>query len=273
MTYERQLYPVAGSDISIFDVGTGPAVVLASGFLCDGNAWLPQIAALSTHHRVIVPELWGHGLSGPLPAGVDTIQDVARQYLELFDMLGIERAVIVGLSMGGMWGAELALIAPERVAGLVLLDTSLAAEPAATHAAYMELLGAIEQYRGFPQRVIAAAAPLFFAPTVDSRDPTLMADFTARLQSWDSRRVVDSVVPLGRLIFDRRDALAELATLQMPVLVATGAEDQARSVAEGRAMAEQIGCRFVEIPHAGHTSSLEAPDFVNSLLNDFLAAL
>jgi pimeloyl-ACP methyl ester carboxylesterase len=272
MSYERKIVSVSESAISYVDVGSGPVIVLGSGFLCDADTWSPQIDALALNYRVIVPELWGHGLSGPLPAAVGSVRDVARQYLEFFSAVEVERCTIAGISMGGMWGADVALMAPERVAGLVLMDTSLAAEPAATHAAYNQLLDAIEQYAGFPEAVIAAAAPLFFSQSVDSRDPTLLSAFKARLRSWDSKRVTDSVVPLGRLIFDRREALAELSTLKMPVLVATGAEDQARSIAEGRAMAEQIGCPFVEIPDAGHTPSLEAPDFVNRLLSEFLAS-
>lgn len=272
MTLERKMIEIAGSAISIVDVGSGPAVVLGSGFLCDADSWAPQIEALSKRYRVIVPELWGHGRSGPLPADVSSMGDVARQYLQMLDTLQVERCAIVGLSVGGMWGAELALMAPERVTGLVLMDTSLAAEPAATHAGYMGLLDAVEQYRGFREPVIAAAAPLFFSPTVDDRDPTLRAAFVARLQAWNPERVLDSVAPLGRLIFDRREALSDLSALKMPVLVATGAEDQARSVSEGRAMAEQIGCTFVEIPLAGHTSSLEAPEAVNRMLIDFLAS-
>lgn len=271
MSYDRKLIDIGGSAISTIDVGYGPAVVLASGFLCDGYSWLPQIELLATQYRVVVPELWGHGLSGPLPTDVGSMRDVARQYLELFDALEIDQCTIAGVSMGGMWGAELALIAPERVSGLVLMDTSLAAEPAATHAAYMGLLDAVEQHRGFPEPVIAAAAPLFFSSAADDRDPALKAAFVARLRSWNPGRVVDSVVPLGRLIFDRRDALAELSALTMPVIVATGAEDQARSIAEGRAMAARIDYSFVEIPGSGHTPSLEAPEFVNSLLTEFLA--
>lgn len=270
MRYERRLVQVAGSAISIIDEGAGPAVVLGPGFLCDGDSWLPQVEVLAACHRVIVPELWGHGLSGLLPTGVRSVRDVARQYLALFDALGIEECTIAGISMGGMWGAELALMAPERVSGLVLMDTSLAAEPAVTRAAYLGMLDAIEQHQGFSEPVITAASPLFFSAAVDERDPALKAAFVRRLRSWDAGRVVDSVVPLGRLIFNRRDALAELSALTMPVVVATGAEDQARSVAEGRAMAEQIGCSFVQIPRAGHTPSLEAPAFVNRLLTTFL---
>ena len=223
--------------------------------------------ALSACYRVIVPELWVHGRSGPLPAGAASIRDVARQYLGLLDALRVAQCALIGHSIGGMWGAELALMAPERVGALVLLDTPLAAEPATSHAAYMGLLALVEQSRAFPEPVISSAAPLFFAPAVDSRDPTLLPAFADRLRSWNPDRVVDSVVPLGRLIFDRRAALADLSTL---TLVTTGSEDQARSMEEGRAMAERIGCPFIEIPAAGHTPSLEAPDFLNRLLIAFL---
>jgi pimeloyl-ACP methyl ester carboxylesterase len=272
LAYIRKTVHVGGSNISVIDAGSGPAVILGHGFLCDADYWAPQIDALVSHYRVIVPELWGHGESGALPADIVSIRDVACHYLDLLDALEVDRCTIVGLSMGGMWGAELALMAPERVTGLVLMDTSLAAEPAASYGAFIGLLGAIEQSRGFPEPVLNAVPPLFFSPTVDDRDPTLRPAFAARLRAWDPERVVDSLVPLGRIIFDRREALADLAALTMPTLVTTGVDDQARSPAEGRAMAEQIGCTFVEIPQAGHTASLEAPDFVNRLLIDFLAS-
>jgi pimeloyl-ACP methyl ester carboxylesterase len=271
-SYQRRLFRLSGSTISLVDFGSGPAVMLGAGILCDADCWDPQIAALSARYRVIVPEFWGHGLSGALPAGTASVRDVARQHIELLDVLDVERCAIIGLSAGGMWAAELALMAPGRVGALILLDTSLAAEPASMRATHLELLDLIERSRGFPEPIIAAAATLFFSPSVDARDAALRHEFADRLRAWDPARVLDSVVPLWRLMLNRREALAELAALAMPTLVATGSDDQARSLAEGRAMAERIGCSFVEIPAAGHTPSLEAPDYVNRLLVEFLDA-
>ena len=271
MYYNRCTVEIDGSDMSVVEAGSGPAVVLGSGFLWDAEMWRPQIEALAARYRVIVPELWGHGRSGPMPEGTGSVRDIARQHLALLDKLGIGRSAIVGLSLGGMWGAEMALMAPDRVTALVLMDTSLAAEPAETRDAYFGMLDAIEQQRGFPEPVLAAAAPLFFSPDIQARDPLLRDGFVARLRAWDPARIVDSVVPLGRLIFGRPDALDDLRALAMPALVATGADDQARSLQEGRAMADRIGCVFVQIPHAGHSASLEAPDAVNRLLLGFLA--
>jgi pimeloyl-ACP methyl ester carboxylesterase len=263
---------IDGSTLNLLDVGEGQPVVLGSSFLWDAEMWRPQIDVLSSRYRVIVPELWGHGRSGPLPAGVANMRDLARQYLEMLDRLEIERCAIVGLSVGGMWGAELALMAPTRVSSLVLMDTSLAAEPEETRARYFAMLGAIEALGLLPDPVREAAVPMFFSPTVRTRRPELPDAFDAKLKAWETQRLVESVAPLGRLIFGRRDAMEDLAQLSMPTLVMTGTDDVARPPAEGRAMAERIGCPFQEIPGAGHISSLEAPEFVNQALTAFLAA-
>ena len=262
---------ISGSRLRFFDVGSGPTVVLGSGYLFNATMWQPQIEALSNRCRLIVPELWGHGGSGKLPAGSTAICDLARQHLELLDRLEIEQCALVGLSLGGMWGAELALMAPERVSALVLMGTSLAAEPAATRGGYLALVDAIEAAGAIPQPMRDAILPLFFSSTVKERQPELLEQFDAKLANWAPERLRDSIVPLGRMIFGRRDAMDDLAQLSVPALVMTGADDVARPPAEGRAMAERIGCSFVSIPDAGHIANLEAPAFVSRALTEFLS--
>jgi pimeloyl-ACP methyl ester carboxylesterase len=262
---------IQGSHLNVYDIGQGPVVVLGSSYLWDARMWAPQIEALSKTHRVIVPELWGHGGSGPMPAATASLADLARQHLELLDKLGVDRFTLVGLSVGGMWGAELALLVPERVSALVLMDTSLAAEPEVSRARYFAMLGAIEAMGALPPPVLEAATPLFFSPTVAERKPELPQTFAASLRAWPTARLTDSVVPLGRVIFGRRDALGELGRLTMPTLVVTGADDLARPPAEGRDMAERLNTRFVEVPQAGHISSLEQPEALNDILAAFLA--
>ncbi len=262
---------IQGSRLNAYDIGQGPVVVLGSSFLWDAHMWAPQAEALSKTHRVIVPELWGHGGSGPMPAGTTDLAALARQNLELLDQLGVERFTLIGLSAGGMWGAELAMLAPERMSALVLMDTSLAAEPEATRSRYFAMLGAVEAMGVLPPPVLEATVPLFFSPTVAERKPELPAAFAARLRDWPSARLTDSVVPLGRLIFGRRDALADLGKLTLPTLVITGADDVARPPAEGREMAERLNTRFVEVAQAGHISTLEQPELVTRMLVEFLA--
>jgi pimeloyl-ACP methyl ester carboxylesterase len=262
---------IMGSRMTALDAGEGDVVVLGSSFLWDAEMWRPQIDALSQHCRVIVPHLWGHGGSGAMPAATKDLRDLARQNLALLDHLGIQRFAMVGLSVGGMWGAELALLVPEQVTALALLDSFLGAEPADSRARYFAVLDAVAAARSLPDAVLDAVVPLFFSPTVQATAPDLPARFRARLKEWDADRLVDAVVPLGRLIFGRRDALADLARLTLPAVVMTGQQDIPRPVAEGRQMATAMGCPFIELPGAGHISSLEAPGAVTDHLLAFLA--
>ena len=149
---------IDGQPLHYIDQGTGPAVLLAGSYLWDQAMWAPQIAALSQHYRVIALDLWGHGESGPLPAGTTSLDDIARQALALLDHLDIDRVTLVGLSVGGMWGVRLALSAPQRLNGLVLMDTYVGVEPEPTRQYYFSLfkhdrrnrrdLAAIAGYRG-----------------------------------------------------------------------------------------------------------------------------
>jgi pimeloyl-ACP methyl ester carboxylesterase len=85
--------------------------------------WAPQIDALSRHYQVIAPDLWGHGQSGRIPENTQTLGDLATHASHLLDALGVRQCAIVGLSVGGMWGAELALREPGRVKYFVRLGS------------------------------------------------------------------------------------------------------------------------------------------------------
>lgn len=91
---------IDGQPLHYIDQGTGPVVLLGSSYLWDRHMWAPQIEALSQQYRVIVPELWGHGESGPLPTHTHSLDDLARQALALLDQLDIAQINLVGLSVG-----------------------------------------------------------------------------------------------------------------------------------------------------------------------------
>ncbi|WET12532.1 alpha/beta fold hydrolase [Pseudomonas sp. D3] len=266
--------PVAvidGQPLHYVDQGCGPVVLLGSSYLWDRDMWAPQIEALSHQYRVIVPELWGHGESGPLPTHTRSLDDLARQALALLDQLHITRVNLVGLSVGGMWGARLALRAPERVNSLVLMDTYLGAEPEATRQHYFSLFKMIEDAGAIPEPLLDVVARIFFRPGID-RESALYQNFRKVLQDYPAARLLDSIVPLGRLIFSREDVLEQLSRLDADTtLVLCGEQDTPRPPAESEQMASLIGCSLSLIPDAGHISSRENPDFVNEALLTFLA--
>ena len=107
--------------------GSSPAIVLGHSFFCSGEMWRYQVPALAESHRVIIPDYRGHGRSSPLREDLD-VYDLVDDSVALLDHLGIEEAVWVGLSVGGMTAMRAALRHPERVRALILIDTDADAE-------------------------------------------------------------------------------------------------------------------------------------------------
>lgn len=261
---------IDGQPLHYLDQGRGPVVVLGSSYLWDHRMWAPQIDALSKHYRVIVPELWGHGQSGRLPEGMSSLDDLSRQTLALMDYLGIDCFNLVGLSVGGMWGARLALAAPERVQSLVLMDTYVGVEPEPTRLYYFSLFDKIDASGAIPEPLLDIIVPIFFRPGIDPLS-ALYQQFRATLAAMPTDRLKDSIVPLGRIIFGRDDILAQLPGLDARrTLVMCGDQDKPRPPSEALEMAKLIGCDHVLIPQAGHISNLENPEFVTQALSAFL---
>jgi pimeloyl-ACP methyl ester carboxylesterase len=256
--------------LAFLDQGTGQAVVLAHAYLWDAEVWRPQIEALSRRYRVIVPTLWGHGESRPLPADVTDLGDIAKRHLALLDRLGIDRFAFIGHSAGAMWGAELACLAPGRVTALGLLSTFVGTEPEDYQVPHSAMLDRIAAAGAVPDCVLAAIGPYLFSPRFTGTMPDAPARFRMRLAQWDPARLLDSIVPLGRMFLARREALTRLVRHDIPALVLTGADDQHRPVHEGRRMAHALGCGFAALPGVGHMATIEAPDLVNDHLLAFL---
>ncbi|WP_225975727.1 alpha/beta fold hydrolase [Kosakonia cowanii] len=140
------------STLSYIDSGSGLPLLLGHSYLFDKTMWSPQMTALAKQFRVIVPDLWGHGESPALPAGKSSMADLAADHLQIMDALGIEEFAIVGLSVGGMWGAELAAMAPERVKALMLIDTFIGSETDEAREKYFAMLNAIDAAGTLPRR-------------------------------------------------------------------------------------------------------------------------
>src|SRR5580692_8272444 len=129
---------VNGITLSYTDTGgDGPVVVLSHGYLMDSSMFGPQVTALAPAYRVITWDERGFG--GTRATGPFTYWDSASDVLALLDHLGIERAVLGGMSQGGFLSLRAALTAPDRVRALILIDSQAGLEDPAAAPAYEEM--------------------------------------------------------------------------------------------------------------------------------------
>lgn len=265
---------IAGHPLYYMDRGKGAVVVLLHSYLANAFMWTPQVRALEERYRVIVPDLWGHGTSSALPQGADDLTALTCHIRSLLDSLELETCFVIGQSVGGMLAGELALMAPERVSGLVLMGTHLGPEPAVPLVYFMSLLDRVEACGEFTPALIEEVTSMFFTSEASNAVPALRASFRKQLSSWSAEVLRGSIVPIGRMIFKRRDLRFRLHELCAAfTLVMCGQHDTVRPPAESLEMARHIGCRYTEVPGAGHTSNLEQPEFVTHALLAFLAEL
>lgn len=267
---QKHFIEIDGARMSYVDQGQGFPVLLGHSYLWSAAMWQPQIDALSRHFRVIVPELWGHGDSDAPPASTTDMSALARQHLALLDALDIAQCHLVGLSVGGMWGAQLAIEQPHRVDRLVLMDTFLGAEPEATRLKYFGLLDAASAAGCFSDPLLDIIVPIFFHAGGETV-PHVREAFRAALKSSSAEVIRQSLDPMGRVIFGRPDFLARLGELHGErTIVLCGDQDIPRPPEESNEMARIIGCLAAQIPYAGHISSLENPKVVNDFLLNWL---
>lgn len=252
------------------DRGRGPAVLLGHAYLGDSSVWEPQIQALSRQYRVIAPDLWGHGASGPLPCRTQRLEDLAEQMLELMDALDIPEFAVVGLSAGNLWSTELALRAPDRVRALVMMGPCPAARMEKASLRYLGMLDSTEAEGRITPDLARAIVPLFFRQDTGRATPQ-GSELASALAAMPADRLRDSVVPLGRMLFGRIDGPDRLARLDpATTLLLYGDADALCPHPEMQRMAALIGCEAVQVPGAGHLSGLDRPEFVNRSLLQWL---
>lgn len=242
--------------------GQGPSVVLIHALACDLSLWDPQAGALAAHHDVVRYDVRGHGQS-PLAAGGISFDALADDLAQLLDSLGIARAHIVGLSMGGVIARLFALRHPRRVARLVLCATMAALPPDAA-SAWRERAHLVRE-RGMGAIVDWTLAQWFAAEAIRARAPAVeRARAMVQASRPDGYLAVCAAVP-------ELDFFARQGEIRAPTLVLAGAADpKLRSLAP-EALAHAIpGASLHLFRGAGHLPNLDAPDEFNRVLLEFL---
>lgn len=254
------LIRVGGQSLYYEDTGGAkPVIVFSHGFLMDHTMFDANIAALRDEYRCVSWDERGHGYTGPVRTEFD-YWDGARDLLGLLDALGIEAATLVGMSQGGFISLRAALLAPERVERLILIDTR----------SEVDAPEVVDAFRGLDAEWRANGA----ANVKDNLAGLLGLGETAPqwYEKWD-RMGKDDLAHSIRALIERDDLTPRLNEIQQPSIVIHGEADVAIDPAHGRALAQALpGCRGIYfVPGAGHAPNMTHPLIVNSILQQFLA--
>jgi pimeloyl-ACP methyl ester carboxylesterase len=233
--------------------GRGSAILLTHGFGATSRMWDEQIEEFTDRHELILWDLPGHGQSEP-PADATTADSLIETMREVLDAAGVERAVLIGLGIGGALSLRFWHINPDRVRGLVLIGTMPGLRSAAARAIWNSQVGELA--------------------TAVERDG---------LDALEGGAEVDPRVhasPCGlsraaRMLLPQNDdgALSWLAAIDVPVLILVGSEDTPNLTAADFMARTIPDARKVVIPRANHAANIHKPNAVNAAIRQFLTRL
>ncbi|MDE0204141.1 MAG: alpha/beta fold hydrolase [Rhodospirillaceae bacterium] len=244
--------------------GSGPPVVLIHGFGLNRAMWQWQLPALTPQFSVLTYDLLGHGESAP-PAGTPCLAMFSRQLLGLMDRCGIERAAIVGFSLGGMIARRAALDHPDRLSALAILNSPHDRSPAEREAVRARVR---QTETDGPAANVEPALERWFTPAFRAEAP----ETVALVRRWIARNDPALYPQIYRVLAEGDAEIANgLERIACPALVMTGEDDPGNTPAMARVMAGLIpGARLAILPGLRHMALAEAPETVNAPLCAFL---
>lgn len=238
--------------------GTGLPILFSNSLGADHSMWNGVVEGM-TGRRLIRYDSRGHGRS-QAPAGPYTQEMLGRDALAVLDHYGIERAVVCGLSLGGLVTGWLAAHAPERVAGIVLANTACAFKPDT-------------MWRDRAAQARAGGMAQFAAPTLErwftadfrAARPEVMAAVSEMVAANSAEGYAASCEALAVA-----DMSGDLRAARCPALVIAGDADPSTTVAHAQAIVEQLGDARLVCLAAAHLSAIEVPDAFREAVEAFV---
>lgn len=247
LTLSTSPIPVA---LAFDDLGTGRPVVFIHAFPLDRTMWQPTFAVLAGL-RLIAPDLRGFGASPQTDGEAVTMRTYAADVVGLLDQLGLDRATICGLSLGGYVALAIAENYPERVESLILANSRATDDDSEAQAKRHALA---DRVAAEGVGVLAAeVAPKLLGPLASAAALSLVGEIVERQHP-------SAAVSAIRGMAGRSNRTASLAAIDVPTLVITSELDTVVTPAASQAMSDAIaGSTLVTIAGAGHLSSIEDP--------------
>jgi len=244
--------------------GQGRAIVLIHGFSLDTRMWDPQFNVFAQSHRVVRYDISGYGQS-TIP---DTLISSSNELATLLKALGIEKATIIGMSMGGSVAINFTLEHPELVEALITVGSTLGGysmrEPRASRT---QRVFSLARDSGLAIAKEAWLHDPFLTPVVDTS--AIRATIRRIITDWSGIQLTNPA--MVRFLPTNPLAITRLEEIRIPTLVIVGELDDPNP----RAVADTIATRVprakkITIQGSGHLLNLERPDEFNKLVLDFL---
>jgi pimeloyl-ACP methyl ester carboxylesterase len=259
---------VDGRATRYLEAGSGRPLVLIHAFPFSADMWRTQLEHVPEGWQMIAPDLQGFGGTARRSGDGPTMGDFARDIEGLLDALGIDRAVIGGLSMGGYITFALFRRAPERFTGMVLADTRAPADTPEGRQGRLALATLVRE-----KGATAAAdqlLPKLLGETTRRERPAVAARVRALIEACTPDGIVDAI----QALLGRPDSTPDLRRVAFPTLIIVGDEDVVTPPKDSESMHHAIaGSQLVVLPGTGHLSNLETPEAFSKALNGFLGRL
>jgi 3-oxoadipate enol-lactonase len=237
-----------------------PVLLLSNSLGTTMGMWDAQVAALSDHFRILRYDSRGHGMSDA-PPGAYSMDRLGRDVIELMDALALSRIHFCGLSKGGMVGQWLGVYAPERIAQLILCNTSSYMGPPLSWDTRIETVRT-EGMTAVAQAVVTR----WFTAAFQAAVPTEVERIKAMLLQTNQQGYAGCCAAIRDM--DMRK-LAPLIAL--PVLIIAGDDDPATPLEHSKQLASAIAGAQLKILQAAHLSNVEQPEAFTQALLAFAA--
>ncbi|MCF7635766.1 MAG: alpha/beta hydrolase [Dehalococcoides mccartyi] len=270
MTAENEFAPqiarLPGVDLSYREAGSGPALVFMHAGITDSRSWHNQLCEFAKDYHVIAPDMRGYGQS----VITGDIFNYYRDVLELLHLLRIDKAVLAGNSVGGTYALDLALLHPDMVSALVLVDPCMRGYRN-TDEKFLDLDRQLEELISLGQKTKAIELYLQIWLVGNGRTDADIDKGVYRLCKKMLEENYQAVVGGKREQRLKRPEAEDYLSLKIPTLVLVGEHDVPDMHTIGDRFVKSIPrASFQEIKQAGHLPALEKPAEFNSLLREFL---